>query len=145
TSMILLYTMYGAPVDLLSHILFTFHMLQMAVVFLLIAPLLFFAVPDYLQKSFVNLPVVKQVFSITGYPLVVLMLFIGAFSIYHLPVMLDYLKQSAFLHNGFMVLLFLLAVLMFYPIFNRVEPKENHMGGLFKLLYIFGIGALLTP
>lgn len=144
-SMILLYAMYGSPVDLLSHILFTFHMLQMAIVFLMIAPLLYFAIPDYLQKAFVNLPVVKQVFSITRSPLVVLILFNGVFSIYHVPVVLDSLKQSAVLHNGFTVLLFLLALLMFYPIFNKVEPKENHMGGLFKLLYIFGIGAFLTP
>ena len=37
-NMILLYLMYGSPVDLLSHILFTFHMLQMAFVLFLIAP-----------------------------------------------------------------------------------------------------------
>lgn len=145
TSMVLLYGMYGAPVDILSHILFSFHMLQMAVVFLLIAPLLFYAVPEYVWKAFVNLPVVKQVFMITRKPLVTLILFNGVFSIYHLPVVLDFLKQSGALHSAFNALLFLLAILMFYPVFNKVEPRENHMGGLFKMLYVFGIGALLTP
>jgi len=145
TSMVLLYIMYGAPVDILSHILFSFHMLQMAVVFLLIAPLMFYAIPEYLWKAFVNLPVARQIFKITKKPLVTLILFNGVFSIYHLPVVLDFLKQSGALHSAFNVLLFLLALLMFYPVFNKVEPKENHMGGLFKMLYVFGIGALLTP
>jgi|SRR5690625_191679 len=144
TSMVL-YIMYGAPVDILSHILFSFHMLQMAVVFLLIAPLMFYAIPEYLWKAFVNLPVARQIFKITKKPLVTLILFNGVFSIYHLPVVLDFLKQSGALHSAFNVLLFLLALLMFYPVFNKVEPKENHMGGLFKMLYVFGIGALLTP
>src|SRR5699024_10415172 len=145
TSMVILYGMYGAPVDILSEILFSFHILKMAVVFLLIAPLLFYAVPEYVWKAFVNLPVVKQVFMITRKPLVTLILFNGVFSIYHLPVVLDFLKQSGALHSAFNALLFLLAILMFYPVFNKVEPKENHMGGLFKMLYVFGIGALLTP
>lgn len=144
-SMILLYAMYGSPVDILSHILFSFHMLQMAVVFLLIAPLMFYAVPGYVWRYFVNLPVVKQIFMITKKPLIPLILFNGVFSVYHLPVVLDFLKQSGPLHSGFNGLLFLLALLMFYPVFNKVEPKENHMGGLFKMLYVFGIGALLTP
>src|SRR5699024_12687156 len=61
TSMVLLYIMFGAPVDMLSHILFSFHMLQMAVVFLLIAPLMFYAIPEYLWKAFVNLPVARQI------------------------------------------------------------------------------------
>ncbi|WP_411843981.1 cytochrome c oxidase assembly factor CtaG [Salinicoccus sp. HZC-1] len=144
-SMILLYAMYGAPVDLLSHILFSFHMLQMAIVFLLIAPLMFYAVPGYIWKYFVNLPVVKQIFTLTKKPLIPLILFNGVFSVYHLPVVLDFLKQNGPLHTTFNGLLFLLAILMFYPVFNKVEPKENHMGGLFKMLYVFGIGALLTP
>src|SRR5699024_12309318 len=58
---------------------------------------------------------------------------------------MDYIKISAVAHNGVIIILFVLELVMFYPIFNKVEPKENHMGGLFKMLYIFGIGILLTP
>ncbi|GAA3717676.1 cytochrome c oxidase assembly factor CtaG [Salinicoccus jeotgali] len=144
-AMVLLYTMYGSPVDILSHILFSFHMLQMAFVFLLIAPLLYFGVPAYLWAYFVSLPGFRQFFAIARKPLIPLILFTGVFSVYHLPVVLDFLKQEVILHAAFNVLLFMLALLMFYPVFNKVEPEEKHMGGLFKLLYIFGIGALLTP
>ncbi|WP_250130335.1 cytochrome c oxidase assembly protein [Jeotgalicoccus sp. WY2] len=146
TNMILLYAMYGAPVDLLSHILFTFHMVQMAFVLFLIAPLIYFSVPDYLQKYIVKLPVIGPVLRLGAKkPLVTLMLLIAAFSIYHLPVVMDNLKMSATLHTLVLALMFLIAVMAFYPIFNKVEPEEEQLGGLFKLLYIFGIGVFVTP
>src|SRR5699024_12668559 len=84
-------------------------------------------------------------FVIAKKPLVSLILFNGVFSVYHLPVVMDGLKMSAVAHNGVIIILFVLALVMFYPIFNKVEPKENHMGGLFKMLYSVGIGILLTP
>ena len=145
-NMILLYVMYGSPVDLLSHILFTFHMLQMAFVLFLIAPLVFFSVPDYLQKYIVKLPVIGPVLRFGAKkPLVTLMLLIAAFSIYHLPVVMDNLKMSAVSHTIVLTIMFLTAVMAFYPMFNKVEPEEEQLGGLFKLLYIFGIGAFVTP
>lgn len=144
-NMVLVYIIYGSPVDLLSHILFSFHMLQMAFGYLLIAPLFYAAIPDYLQKYIVSLPVVKQIFAIAKKPLVALILFNGAFSVYHLPIVMDNLKMSATAHYAVIIILFVLALVMFYPIFNKVEPRENHMNGLFKMLYIFGIGMLLTP
>lgn len=144
-NMLLLYIAYGSPVDILSHILFSFHMLQMAVGLLLVAPLFYACVPEYIWKYLVNLPVIKQMFLIAKKPLLALVLFNGMFSIYHLPIVMDNLKMSATLHTLALVVLFVLAIIMFYPIFNKVEPQENHMGGLFKLLYIFGIGVLLTP
>ncbi|QQD85810.1 MULTISPECIES: cytochrome c oxidase assembly factor CtaG [Jeotgalicoccus] len=145
-NMILLYLMYGGPVDILSHILFTFHMIQMAFVLFLIAPLLYFSIPEYLQKYIVSLPVIGPVLRLGAKkPLFSLMLLIAAFSIYHLPVVMDNLKMSATLHTLVLAIMFLTAVMAFYPMFNKVEPEETHMGGLFKLLYIFGIGAFVTP
>lgn len=145
-NMILLYAMYGSPVDLLSHILFTFHMVQMAFVLFLIAPLMYFSVPAYLQKYIVSLPVIGSVLRLGAKkPLISLMLLIAAFSIYHLPVVMDNLKMSATLHTLVLAVMFLTALMAFYPMFNKVEPEEEHMGGLFKLLYIFGIGAFVTP
>lgn len=144
-NMLLLYITYGSPVDILSHILFSFHMLQMAVGLMLVAPLFYACVPEYLWRYLVNLPVIKQLFLIAKKPLVALILFNGAFSVYHLPVVMDNLKMNATLHTLALVILFTLSIIMFYPVFNKVEPRENHMGGLFKVLYVFGIGMLLTP
>lgn len=145
-NMILLYMMYGGPVDILSHILFTFHMVQMAFVLFLIAPLVYFSVPGYLQKYIVTRPVIGPILSFGAKkPLVTLMLLVGAFSVYHLPVVMDNLKMSATLHTIALAIMFLTALMAFYPMFNKVEPEEKQMGGLFKLLFIFGIGAFVTP
>lgn len=145
-AMVILYAMKGSPINILAHISFSFHMVQMAFIYLLMAPMLYFAVPDYLQKAFVKLPIAKQLIrGIGNKPLLALILFNGVFSIYHIPIVLDFLKTEATMHTSFEVLLFILALIMWYPIFNRVEQRELHMGGLFKILYIFGIGMLLTP
>ncbi|AQL55962.1 cytochrome c oxidase assembly factor CtaG [Abyssicoccus albus] len=141
--MITLYIVKGSPIDLLSHILFSYHMLQMAVVYLLITPLLYFAIPEYWMKYVVNLPVIKPIVQVMTKPLIAIILFNGVFSIYHLPVVLDFLKQEATAHSVFNVLLFILALFMWYPVFNKHE--EHQMFGLYKLLYIFVIGVLLTP
>lgn len=144
-NMVLFYVLYGSPVDLLSHILFSFHMLQMAFGLLLMAPLMYACIPEYLWRYAVNVPVLKQIFAIGKKPLLALVVFAGAFSIYHLPVVLDWTKSHILVHTGVHIILFLTALVVFYPIFNKVEPEEKHMGGLFKMLYIFGIGMLLTP
>ncbi|TDM03914.1 cytochrome c oxidase assembly factor CtaG [Macrococcus carouselicus] len=144
-SMVLLYIVKGSPVDLLSHIIFSFHMLQMAILYLMIVPLLFFAIPSYLIDYGVSRPYIKRVFGAMTNPVFAIIFFNGLFSIYHLPVVLDYLKQSATLHSLFTLLLFVAAVLMWYPVFNRTELPRKQISGLQKLFYIFMIGVLLTP
>lgn len=69
-AMILLYIFKGSPIDLLSHIVFSFHMLQMAVLYLLIIPMLYFAVTSYLIDYITALPVIKPVFDIISRPIV---------------------------------------------------------------------------
>ncbi|WP_414043483.1 cytochrome c oxidase assembly factor CtaG [Macrococcus animalis] len=141
--MILLYIMKGAPIDLLSHIIFSFHMLQMAVIFLLMIPLLFFAIPNYLIDYVINMPYIKPIFALMTRPIVALITFNGLFSLYHLPIVLDFLKQNATPHSLYTILLSITAFTMWYPIFNQKDKKQ--LSGLMKLGYIFGIGVLLTP
>lgn len=143
--MVLLYIMKGSPIDLLSHISFSFHMLQMAVLFLLMVPLAYFAVPNYLIDYVINLPYVKPVFRFMTRPIIALITFNAFFSLYHLPIVLDFLKQNATPHSLYTILLTITAITMWYPIFNQKGEQEKEMSGLMKLGYIFAIGVLLTP
>ncbi|QYA40804.1 cytochrome c oxidase assembly factor CtaG [Macrococcoides caseolyticum] len=143
--MFLLYAMKGAPVDLLSHIIFSFHMLQMAILYLLIVPLLFFAIPEYLIDYCIKLPIFERVFNFLTRPIIALITFNGLFSIYHIPAILDGLKQNATLHSLFTILLFITAFFMWYPIFNKTALERKQLSGLVKIGYIFAIGVLLTP
>ena len=142
---ILLYAMKGSPVDLLSHIIFSFHMLQMAVLYLMIVPLLFFAIPEYLIDYCIKQPYIERVFNFFTRPIIALITFNGLFSIYHIPEILDGLKQNATLHSLFTILLFITAVFMWYPIFNNTNLERKKLSGLIKIGYIFLIGVLLTP
>lgn len=142
---ILFYITFGSPVDILSHILFTFHMIQMALGLLLIPPMLYFAIPDYLWAYMIKLPVLRVFHKIGQKPLLALVLFCGAFSLYHIPKVMDTLKLNQSLHFASLGVLFILAVIAFWPVLNKVDPPEKHMNYLFKTLYVFGIGGLLLP
>lgn len=143
--MILLYIMKGAPIDLLSHIIFSFHMLQMAVIYLMMIPLLYFAIPNYLIDYVINIPIIKPIFEFMTRPIIALVTFNGIFSIYHLPVVLDFLKMNATPHSLYTVLMSVTAFTMWYPIFNKKDEAKKQLSGLMKLGYIFAIGVLLTP
>lgn len=142
---IMIYIVKGSPIDLLSHILFSFHMLQMAILYLMIIPLLYYAVPSYLIDFLFDQPYVGGFLKFMTKPVVSLIFFNGIFSVYHLPVVLDYLKQSATLHSLFTLLLSFAAACMWYAVFNRSEKYPVQLSGLQKLLFIFLIGVLLTP
>ena len=58
---------------------------------------------------------------------------------------MDTLKLNQSLHFASLGVLFILAVIAFWPVLNKVDSPEKHMNYLFKTLYVFGIGGLLLP
>ncbi|UTH14554.1 cytochrome c oxidase assembly factor CtaG [Macrococcus equipercicus] len=144
-AVVLIYLLKGGPIDLLSHIVFSFHMLQMAMLYLLVIPMLYFAVPAYFVDYIISRPVIKPVFQLMTRPVVALVVFNGLFSIYHLPVVLDFLKTNAALHAVYTILLSVTAFVMWFPVFNRSQLQRSQLSGLQKMLFIFMIGVLLTP
>ena len=62
TTAFLVYVLKGSPMDLLSHLMFTFHMIQMAFLFLLVPQLLIASIPVWMWKKLLTLPVIKQAF-----------------------------------------------------------------------------------
>jgi len=87
---------------------------------------------------------VKPVFAFFTKPLIALILFNGLFSIYHLPIVFDYVKMSVALHTLYTVALFIFALFMWWPLLNTM-PDGKKLGGLRKIGYIFADGILLTP
>lgn len=143
--MLFIYLLEGGPIDLLSHIIFSFHMLQMAFLFLLIVPMLYFAIPEYIVKYVEELPVIKSIVKVFTQPILAIILFNGLFSVYHIPLVLDTLKQDVILHELYSILLFISAWFMWHPIFNKHIPEKEQMPNIKKIIYIFFIGVLLTP
>lgn len=141
---VVLYLIKGSPIDLMGHITFYMHMIQMAVLYLIVPPLLIFGLPDWIWRSAISLPVIKPVFRFMTRPLIALIMFNGVFSIYHIPLVFDVVKTDMWLHAGYTSILFILAVNMWWPLINEL-PESQTLSGVKKLGYIFADGILITP
>jgi putative membrane protein len=141
---IVLYLIKGSPVDLLGHITFYVHMIQMAVLYLVLPPLLIYGLPHWLWRAFLSLPVIDPLFRFLTKPLIALIMFNGIFSIYHIPLIFDFVKTDMWLHAGYTAVLFVLSILMWWPLINEL-PEYQTLSGVKKMGYIFADGVLITP
>ncbi len=144
SAMLLLYIIIGSPIDLMSLIMFTYHMVQMAFLLLFIPILLIKGIPWWVWKVIVEAPVVKQIFKIFAHPVVAVLGFALVFSVYHLPSVLDTVKLDQTLHVLATFILFLSAFFMYWPLINNVEGQPK-MKSIFKLGYIIANAVLITP
>ncbi|MGW8457986.1 cytochrome c oxidase assembly factor CtaG [Bacillus atrophaeus] len=143
-AMAFLYLAEGSPIDLLGHIMFSAHMGQMAVLYLVVPPLLIAGIPAQAWRKLIFHPVVKPVFSFFSVPLIALLLFNGLFSIYHVPFIFDLVKTDSLYHTLMTCLIFITAFFMWWPLVHKLKELPQ-LSGLMKLGYIMADGILLTP
>lgn len=143
-ALLLLYAVKGAPIDLLSHIMLTAHMTQMAIYLLLVPILLIKGIPKWIWEKFVELPVIKQILNVFTNPIVSLLFFNGLFSIYHIPSVFDFSKATPIAHTSISLILFAAAFLMWFSILPPVA-KYNKLTPLQRIITIFINGILITP
>lgn len=143
-SMVLLYIVKGSPVDLMGHILFTMHMVQMALLLLLVAPLLIIGIPNWMWKKVFDVKILAYFIGIFTKPAISVIVFISMFSIYHIPIILDNVKLSAPLHTVFTITLFIAALLFWWPVVNTLKGQPQ-LHGLKKIGYIILSAILITP
>jgi len=140
----LLYIIKGSPLDLLGHIMFSVHMTQMALLYLVIPPLFILSFPQWLWRAFLGNKLVKPIFKFLTNPLIALIVFNGMFSFYHIPIIFDAVKTDMLLHTIFTSILFMTAVFMWWPLVNQLEEYQGFLG-LKRIGYVFANGILLTP
>ncbi|CAM5189179.1 Putative membrane protein OS=Ureibacillus acetophenoni OX=614649 GN=SAMN05877842_101351 PE=4 SV=1 [Ureibacillus acetophenoni] len=143
-SMITLYIVVGSPIDLLSHILFSMHMVQMAFLLLLLPLLIIKGIPWWIWSIVVNAPVVRKIFKVFTQPVVAVFVFAMMFSLYHIPGIFDTIKLDETFHGIFTFILFLSAFFMTWPLMNPVNEMPK-MKSLYKIGYIIANAVLITP
>ncbi|WP_223700360.1 cytochrome c oxidase assembly factor CtaG [Sutcliffiella deserti] len=143
-SLILFYLVKGSPIDLLSHLMLSAHMTQMAILYLVLPPLLLMGMPAWLLRKVINMPIIKPVFRFFSKPLIALVVFNAIFSLYHIPVVFDIVKVDMTLHTAYTTIMFLAAFIMWWPLVNPL-PEEQRLSGIKKIGYIMADGILLTP
>jgi putative membrane protein len=144
TAIVLLYVIKGGPIDLMGHLMFYAHMIQMAMLYLVIAPLFIVGIPKWIWRQVLNMKYVKPVFHFFTRPLIALILFNGMFSFYHVPLVFDVIKTDMWLHASYTSILFVVSLFMWWPLVNNLEEYQT-LSGLKKIGYIFADGILITP
>lgn len=144
-ALFIFYIALGSPLNYYGHhFLFSAHMLQMALLYLVLPPILLLGIPDWLIRPILARPFSQKVFLFFTKPIIAILLFNVLFSLYHLPTIFDAVMANHSLHFIYHSMLGLGAILMWWPLID-VLPEYIGMSGLRKIGYIFGSGVLLTP
>lgn len=143
SGLVLLYIVKGSPVDLLSHIMLSAHMIQMALFYFLFPIATIKGIPNWIWKKVINLPVFKHVFKFLTQPLISLLLFSVLLAIYHVPAIFDYSKSSKIAHAVILIVILFTAFLFWWPILSPLKETDTLMP-LLKIAYLIASAAIIT-
>ncbi|MFC4776300.1 cytochrome c oxidase assembly factor CtaG [Paenibacillus sp. GCM10023252] len=142
-SAILFYLVQGGPLELLGHLMFTFHMVNMSIAYLIVPPLVLLAVPGFLWKQLFSKAYWNKL-NWLMHPIMTLVLFNMLFSIYHIPAVHDYVMIHYGIHSLYYLVLLLTSFMMWWQVICPV-PEWNRLTDMKKMAYVFANGVLLTP
>lgn len=143
-AMVLLYVIKGGPIDLMGHLMFYAHMMQMALLLFIVPPILIIAIPEWVWENIWSSPIWNRILTFFTRPVAALIAFNGLFSLYHIPLVFDVVKTNGVLHELYTSMLILVALFMWWPLVNKIESYQS-ITGLKKVAYIFASGALILP
>lgn len=142
--LIMLYFAMGSPLHLIGHdFLFSAHMLEQAIVYFVVPPLLLFGLPNWLV-AYRKLVYLNQVSRIILHPLTALLAFNALFSFYHLPPIFDKVNINEIFHLLTHTILMLSAILMWRTIIFPLS-REKQLSELHKIGYLIANTLLLYP
>lgn len=143
SGMVLLYLAQGGPISLLGHLMFSFHMLSMALSYYIAVPLILLGIPQALWRAAFHRSFFRRL-SFMAHPVTAALLFNGLFSLYHFPAVHDYVMLHFAVHRIYYAVLFVASVLMWRPLLRPMTDQER-FGGLGRAALIFLNMVLLTP
>lgn len=138
-----LYVAFGSPIDLLGHLMFTFHMLTMAFAYIIAPPMLLAGTPGWLIQPIGSMPGFRRL-KFLLHPIVALLLFNLAFSMYHVPAVHDSIMLNYTVHTLYYLLLLIASILMWFPVICPVKSMDR-LAGFKKMGFIFANSVLLMP
>ncbi|RXZ83527.1 cytochrome c oxidase assembly factor CtaG [Paenibacillaceae bacterium] len=142
-ALLFLFLAQGGPLLLLGHLTFTFHMVNMALSYLIVPSMILLGIPAFLWKHWFSKPFWKP-FRGLMHPMLTLILFNILFSLYHIPLVHDYLMINYSLQRVYYVVMLIAALMMWWQIVAPVK-EWGRLTDVKKMGYIFANGMLLTP
>ncbi|TDF97281.1 cytochrome C oxidase assembly protein [Paenibacillus piri] len=143
--LLLFYIAEGSPLYYYGHhYSFSAHMLQQSISYLVMPPFLLLGTPGWLLRPLLRYRVAQLFMKVFASPLISLFTFNLIFSLYHIPVIMDFLMADPLMHDLYTILFMLAAFQMWFPVFCPL-PEYNRINDLRRMAYIFVNGILLTP
>ncbi len=139
SSVSLFYVFVGSPITSFIELSFSLHMVQMGMMYFVIPPLFLLGIPnDMYEKLFSRL---KKYYFLS--PRHALYLFSILLFFYHVPFIFNTLSQSTLYVNSYEIVLFLLAIIMWWPLTSPCTNDRLHPHQLKR--YVFKCGVWITP
>jgi putative membrane protein len=140
----LFYLTHGGPLELAAHLMFSAHMVKMAISYLVVPPLLLYGIPDWMYRSVTKFPAIDRIVRRMTNPIMSVVMFNMLFSLYHTPIVMDY-SMTHFAVQRLIYLALMITSLMMW--WNVVAPLPEHerLSDVKKMGYVFINGVLLTP
>lgn len=143
SGLFLLYISLTGPLNVLSHIMFSAHMLQMAISFLFAPPLILLGLPSwFVERVFSGRRMQKMLKYM--HPIFTVVFFNMVFSFYHIPLIHDAVLANYWLFRPYYILMLVAAFMMWWPIATPALSLRR-LTHLQRMAYIFASGVLLTP
>lgn len=134
----------GSPLSLLAHELFSMHMLQMSLLYIVMPPLLLLGTPAWFLRPLLRFQWLRRMGRFWTRPLVTLFVFNGLISLYHIPIIFDTIMSQMMYHTLSHIVLLVAALCMWWSVTCPI-PEVDRVKPLHKLAFIFANGVLLTP
>lgn len=139
----LLYLIIGSPLLAISYLSFSFHMIQMSLLYFIIPPLILLGIPRDMYKRLVNHRFIRPLTIRLISPKAALIIFSILFFMYHLPFVLTIITQQALFQQSFLTLLFFLSFFMWWPI-SSPDPKAR-LKSQARKKFVFQSGMYIMP
>jgi cytochrome c oxidase assembly factor CtaG len=131
-----------SPIDMLGdQYLFSAHMLQHMMLGLIAPALIILGLPSSLANRLLQIPLARKLESILGYPPLSLMLAVGTFWVWHLPVLYNATLENELVHIFEHLTFLVTGTILWWPVFKPIPTGK--LSGLVSVVYLT-IAALLN-
>lgn len=144
SGLLIYYMTQGGPMNLLGHLIFSVHMMNMALVYLVVPLFVLLGLPAWLVRPVVRIKWVKSLLGVMTQPILTVLLFNALFSFYHWPWVLDFIMTHFTVHYLYDTAMLVAAFMMWWPIVTPL-PEMERLSNIQKMAYVFANGVLLTP
>lgn len=136
---------FGSPLWFLGQeAAFSAHMVELSLETMVAVPMMLVGLPDFLLRPLWNCGPTRYVLRASTHPLMALGMFTVVFSLWQLPLFYDPSLRNPYLHAVELLVLGLLALVWWWPIWSTLPERPRLKGGAL-MIYVVAAVVFLFP